>query len=202
MVADEVMAGFGRTGRWFAIDHRGVVPDLMTMAKGLTSSYLPLGAVAMRHGIAEAFESKMYYGGLTYSSHPVSLAAALATIRVYEEDDLIANAARLGARMQEHHERLAARHPSVGAHRSLGLFGILDLVRTREPWTPVTPFNGTSDEMKAIGKYLRDNGLYTMIANNSIHTNPPLCITEDELAAGFEIIDAALDIADAAVTDA
>jgi taurine--2-oxoglutarate transaminase len=202
MVADEVMAGFGRTGRWFAIDHWGVVPDLMTMAKGLTSSYLPLGAVAMRHGIAEAFESKMYYGGLTYSSHPVSLAAALATIRVYEEDDLIANAARLGARMQEHHERLAARHPSVGAHRSLGLFGILDLVRTREPWTPVTPFNGTSDEMKAIGKYLRDNGLYTMIANNSIHTNPPLCITEDELAAGFEIIDAALDIADAAVTDA
>jgi taurine--2-oxoglutarate transaminase len=202
MVADEVMAGFGRTGRWFAIDHWGVVPDLMTMAKGLTSSYLPLGAVAMRHGIAEAFESKMYYGGLTYSSHPVSLAAALATIRVYEEDDLIANAARLGARMQEHHERLAARHPSVGAHRSLGLFGILDLVRTREPWTPMTPFNGTSDEMKAIGKYLRDNGLYTMIANNSIHTNPPLCITEDELAAGFEIIDAALDIADAAVTDA
>jgi taurine--2-oxoglutarate transaminase len=202
MVADEVMAGFGRTGRWFAIDHWGVVPDLMTMAKGLTSSYLPLGAVAMRHGIAEAFESKMYYGGLTYSSHPVSLAAALATIRVYEEDDLIANAARLGARMQEHHERLAARHPSVGAHRSLGLFGILDLVRTREPWTPMTPFNGTSDEMKAIGKYLRDNGLYTMIANNSIHTNPPLCITEDELAAGFEIIDDALDIADAAVTDA
>ena len=200
MVCDEVMAGFGRTGRWFAVDHWGVTPDLMTMAKGLTSSYLPLGAVAMRRHIAEAFDQKMYYGGLTYSSHPVSLAAALATIRVYEEDDLMGNATRLGGRMREHHERLAAKHPSVGAHRNLGLFGILDLVRTRDPWTPLTPFNGTSDEMKAIGKHLRDNGLYTMIANNSIHTNPPLCINEDELAQGFEIIDAALDIADQAVT--
>jgi taurine--2-oxoglutarate transaminase len=200
MVCDEVMAGFGRTGRWFAVDHWGVTPDLMTMAKGLTSSYLPLGAVAMRRHVAEAFDQKMYYGGLTYSSHPVSLAAALATIRVYEEDDLMGNATRMGARMREHHERLAARHPSVGAYRNLGLFGILDLVRTRDPWTPLTPFNGTSDEMKAIGKHLRDNGVYTLIANNSIHTNPPLCITEDELAQGFEVIDAALDIADQAVT--
>jgi taurine--2-oxoglutarate transaminase len=201
MVADEVMAGFGRTGRWFAIDHWDTVPDLMTMAKGLTSSYLPLGAVAMRHKIAEAFEDKMFYGGLTYSSHPVSLAASLATLRVYEEDGLIENAAQMGERMREMHQRLAAEHPSVGATRNLGLFGIIDLVRSRDPWTPLTPFNGTSDEMKAIGKYFREHGLYTMIANNSVHTNPPLCITEDELAQGFEIIDAALDIADQAVTD-
>jgi taurine--2-oxoglutarate transaminase len=200
MVADEVMAGFGRTGRWFAIDHWDTVPDLMTMAKGLTSSYLPLGAVAMRHHIAQAFEDKMFYGGLTYSSHPVSLAASLATIGVYEEDGLIDNAARMGRVMRDHHQRLAAEHPSVGAVRNLGLFGILDLVRSREPWTPLTPFNGTSDEMKAIGKYLREHGVYAMIANNSIHTNPPLCITEDELAQGFEVIDAALDIADQAVT--
>jgi taurine--2-oxoglutarate transaminase len=199
MVCDEVMAGFGRTGRWFAVDHWDVTPDLMTMAKGLTSSYLPLGAVAMRHGIAEAFEDRMFFGGLTYSSHPVSLAAALATIRVYEEDGLLDNATRLGVQMRAHHERLAAKHPSVGAHRNLGLFGILDLVRARDPWTPMTPFNGTSDEMKAIGKYFREHGLYTLIANNSIHTNPPLCISEDELAGGFEIIDAALDIADQAV---
>ena len=200
MVADEVMAGFGRTGRWFAIDHWDTVPDLMTMAKGLTSSYLPLGAVAMRHTVAEAFEDKMFYGGLTYSSHPVSLAAALATIGVYEEDGLIERAARMGERMREMHARLAAEHPSVGATRNLGLFGIIDLVRSRDPWTPLTPFNGTSDEMKAIGKYLREHGLYTMIANNSIHTNPPLIISEDELAQGFEIIDSALDIADQAVT--
>jgi len=199
LVADEVMAGFGRTGRWFAVDHWDVVPDLMTMAKGLTSSYLPLGGVAMRHHIAEAFEDKMFFGGLTYSSHPVSLAAALATIRVYEEDDLIGNAARMGDVLRGHHERLAAKHPSVGAHRNLGLFGILDLVRSRDPWTPLTPFNGTSDEMKAIGKHFREHGLYAMLANNSIHTNPPLCISEDELAHGFEIIDAALDIADQAV---
>jgi taurine---2-oxoglutarate transaminase len=200
MVADEVMAGFGRTGRWFAVDHWDVVPDLMTMAKGLTSSYLPLGAVAMREHIAEGLEDKMFFGGLTYSSHPVSLAAALATIRVYEEDDLIGNAARLDGVMRGHHEALAAKHPSVGAHRSLGLFGILDLVRSRDPFTPLTPFNGTSDEMKAIGKFLRDNGVYTMLANNSIHTNPPLCITEEQLAEGFDVIDRALDIADQAVT--
>ena len=200
MVADEVMAGFGRTGRWFAVDHWDVVPDLMTMAKGLTSSYLPLGAVAMNAKVAEAMDTRMFYGGLTYSSHPVSLAAALATIGVYEEDDLIGNAARMGEVMRRHHEALAAKHPSVGAHRSIGLFGILDLVRSQNPWTPITPFNGTSDEMKAIGKFFRENGLYTMIANNSIHTNPPLCINEEQLAEGFGIIDRALDIADQAVT--
>jgi taurine---2-oxoglutarate transaminase len=199
MVCDEVMAGFGRTGRWFAVDHWDVVPDLMTMAKGLTSSYLPLGAVAMRHDIADAFETKMFYGGLTYSSHPVSLAAALATINVYEEDFLIGNARRLGPVMQAHHARLAAKHPSVGAVRNLGLFGIIDLVRERDPWTPLTPYNGTSDEMKAIAKFFRENGLYTFAPNNSIHTNPPLCITEEQLAEGFEVIDRALDIADQAV---
>jgi taurine--2-oxoglutarate transaminase len=199
LVADEVMAGFGRTGKWFAVDHWDVVPDLMTMAKGLTSSYLPLGAVAMRHHIAEKFETMMFYGGLTYSSHPVSLAASLATIKVYEEDGLIENAARLGPVMRAHHERLAARHPSVGAHRSIGLFGIIELVRSRDPYTPMTPFNGTSDEMKAVGKYLREHGLYTMITNNGISTNPPLCITEAQLDEAFGILDAALDIADEAV---
>jgi taurine--2-oxoglutarate transaminase len=199
MVADEVMAGFGRTGRWFGVDHWGVVPDLMTVAKGLTSSYLPLGAVAMRRPIAEAFETKMFYGGLTYSSHPVSLAASLATIGVYEEDGLIDHAARMGAVMRRHHEALAAKHPSVGTHRSLGLFGVIDLVRRHEPYTPMTAFNGTSDEMKSVATHLRQHGLYTMVVNNSIHTNPPLCITEEQLAEGFAIIDAALDRADEAV---
>ena len=129
MVADEVMAGFGRTGRWFAVDHWDVTPDLMTMAKGLTSSYLPLGAVAMRHEIAEKFETQMFYGGLTYSSHPVSLAAALATIARLRggRPDRQRRPPRRG------HARappaLAARHPSVGATRNLGLFGIIDLVR-------------------------------------------------------------------------
>src|SRR5439155_1148419 len=150
MVADEVMAGFGRTGRWFAIDHWDVTPDLMTMAKGLTSSYLPLGAVAMRHHVAEKFDSMMYFGGLTYSSHPVSLAAALATIEVYEDERLIENAARLGPVMRRHHEALFARHPSVGAHRNPGLFGILDLVGSRDPFVPMTPCNGPRDGVAAI----------------------------------------------------
>jgi taurine---2-oxoglutarate transaminase len=200
MVADEVMAGFGRTGRWFAIDNWDTVPDLMTMAKGLTSSYLPLGAVAMNDTIAKHFDTNFYYGGLTYSSHAVSCAAALANISVYEEDGLLENSRRLGDVMRRHHEALYARHPSVGAHRNIGLFGIIDLVRSRDPFTPVTPFNGTSDEMKAIGKFFRDNGLYTLVANNSIHTNPPLCITEEQLGEGFEIIDRALEIADRAVS--
>src|SRR5260221_3034786 len=168
----------------------------MLWARGPPSSSLPLGAVAMRHDLAKKFESMMFYGGLPYSSHPVSLPASLATIGVYEEDGLIENAARLDPVMREHHRRLTAKHPSVGATRNLGLFGIVDLVRRRDPWTPLTPFNGTSDEMKAIGKFFRDNGLYTMIANNSIHTNPTLCITDAQLADGFEIIDRALDIAD------
>ncbi len=200
MVADEVMAGFGRSGRWFAIQHWDTVPDLMTMAKGLTSSYLPLGAVAMRRHIAEKLDTMVFQGGLTYSSHPVSLAAALATIAVYEEDGLIERAAAMDPVMRSHHQRLAARHPSVGAHRNLGLFGIIDLVRSREPYMPMTEFNGTSPEMAAIGRQLRERGLYTMISANSIHTNPPLCISESELAQGFEILDGALEIADRAVT--
>ncbi|MFI5200048.1 MAG: aminotransferase class III-fold pyridoxal phosphate-dependent enzyme [Candidatus Limnocylindrales bacterium] len=199
MVADEVMAGFGRTGRWFAIDNWDTVPDLMTMAKGLTSSYLPLGAVAMRHHIAEHFETNFFYGGLTYSSHPISLAAALATISVYEEDGLIDRAARLGPVLRKHHEALRASHPSVGAIRNLGLFGVIDLARSRDPYVPMTAYNATSDEMKAVGAYLRRNHLYTMVSNNSIHTNPPLTITEEQLEEGFAIIDGALEIADQAV---
>jgi taurine--2-oxoglutarate transaminase len=199
MVADEVMAGFGRTGRWFGVDHYDVVPDLMTMAKGLTSSYLPLGAVGMRQHIADAFETRMFYGGLTYSSHPVSLAASLATIRVYEEDGLVENAARMGEIQRNWHRRLYDKHPSVGATRGIGLFGVLEIVRSREPFTPMAGYNGTSDEMKAIGKFFRENGLYTFVANHMIHTNPPLCIDEAQLTEGFEIIDRALEISDQAV---
>ncbi len=129
LIADEVMAGFGRTGRWFAVDHWGVVPDLLTMAKGLTSSYLPLGAVAISPRIAEYFDDRVYYGGLTYSAHPVSCAAAIAAVNVLRDDDLVGNAARLGPVMGEHLARLQANHPSVGDVRNLGLFGILQLVR-------------------------------------------------------------------------
>ncbi len=199
LIADEVMAGFGRTGRWFAIDHWDVVPDLITMAKGLTASYVPLGAVGMRRSIADVFADRPFYGGLTYNSHPVGCAGALATIAVYEEDGLIERAARMGETLRAHHEELYRKHPSLGAGRSIGMFGILELVRDRSTYEPLAPFNGASDETKAVGRFLRDHGLYTFVRWNTIMTNPPLTITEDQLAEGFAIIDQALDIADQGV---
>jgi taurine---2-oxoglutarate transaminase len=199
MITDEVMAGFGRTGRWFAVDHWGVVPDLLTMAKGLTSSYLPLGAVAMSPAIAEFFNDRVYYGGLTYSSHPVSCAAAIAAVGVLRDDDLVGNAARLGPVMRELGQGLLERHPSVGTVRNIGLFGVVELVRSRETMEPMAPFNGSSPEMAALDARLRDDGLYTMQHWNQFFTNPPLCITEEQLREGFAIIDRALEVTDAAV---
>ena len=199
MIADEVMSGFGRTGRWFAVDHWGVVPDVMTMAKGLTSAYVQLGAVGMRRPIAEHFREKVFAGGLTYNSHTLACAAALATLDVYEQDDLIARAAAMGERMGAKLADLAARHPSVGAVRSIGLFGIVELVRNRETMEPMAPFNGTSPEMKALGAFFREHGLYTFVRWNTFFTNPPLTITEQELDEGFAIIDRALEEADKAV---
>ena len=199
MIADEVMAGFGRTGKWFAVEHYDVVPDLITMAKGLTSAYVQLGALGMRRKYAEHFDTNVFYGGLTYNSHPLACATALATIEVYEEEGLIERAVRMGERMRVHHEQLAARHPSVGATRSIGLFGIVELVRNRSTMEPLAPFNGTSDEMAALGKRFREDGLYTFVRWNTFFTNPPLTITDEEMAEGFAIIDRALEITDAAV---
>ena len=199
LIANEVMSGFGRTGEWFAVNHWGVVPDIMTMAKGLTSSYIPLGAVGLSPRVYTYFDEHVFYGGLTYNSHPLALAAALATIRVYEEDGLIEHAAKMGEVMARHHQELFDKHPSVGLVRNIGLFGIVELVRSRETMEPLAPFNGASDEMKAVAKHLDERGLFTMIRFNGIMTNPPLAITEDQLAEGFGIIDEALDIADRAV---
>jgi len=199
LIADEVMAGFGRTGKWFAVDHWGVVPDLITMAKGLTSAYVQLGAVGMRREIADSFKDRVFYGGLTYNSHPLACATALAAIEVLEDEGLIERAARMGERLKVHHEQLAAKHPSVGATRSIGLFGVVELIRNRQTMEPMAPFNGTSDEMVALGKRFREDGLYTFTRWNYFHTNPPLTISEEELADGFAIIDRALEITDAAV---
>jgi taurine--2-oxoglutarate transaminase len=199
MICDEVMAGFGRTGRWFAVDHWGVVPDLMTMAKGLTSSYLPLGAVAMSPKIADYFNETVYYGGLTYSSHPISCAAAIAAVSVLRDEDMVGNAARLDPILKELLGGLQARHPSVGTVRSIGLFGVLELVRSRETMEPMAPFNGSSPEMAALDAQLRADGLYTMLHWNQVFTNPPLCITEEQLREGFAIIDRALDATDPAI---
>jgi taurine---2-oxoglutarate transaminase len=199
MIADEIMAGFGRTGRWFAVDHWDVVPDLMTVAKGLTSSYLPLGAVAMSPQIADYFDQQVYFGGLTYSSHPVSCAAAIAAVNVLRDDDLVGNAARLDPVMRELLAGLQERHPSVGAARNIGLFGVVELIRDRTTREPISAFNTTAPEMAALDARLRTDGLYTMTHWNAFFTNPPLCITEDQLREGFAIIDGALEVTDAAV---
>ncbi len=178
LIADEVMAGFGRTGEWFSVNHWNVEPDLISMAKGLTSAYVQLGAVGMRRHIADHFEKNVFYGGLTYNSHPLACAAALATIAV----------------------ELESRHPSVGATRNIGLFGIVELVRNSETREPMAPFNGTSPEMQALGKFFRQEGLYTLVRWNTFFTNPPLCITEAELLEAFTIIDKGLEITDRAVS--
>jgi taurine--2-oxoglutarate transaminase len=198
LIADEVMSGFGRTGKWFAVEHWNVVPDIITMAKGLTSSYVPLGAVALRRRIADAFDDEPFFGGLTYHSHPVGCAAALAVIDVYEQDGLIERSARMGEVMRQHHEYLMDKHPSVGAHRNIGLFGILELVIDRDTYAPLAPYNGTSAEMQAMQQYMRQRGLFALTRWNTIHTNPPLIISEAEMAHAFEIIDGALYLADEA----
>jgi taurine--2-oxoglutarate transaminase len=199
MICDEVMSGFGRTGAWFAIDHWNVVPDIITMAKGLTSAYVQLGAVGMRQKIADHFQNTAFPSGLTYNSHPLACAAALATIAVIEEDALVERARLTGRLMADILTDLAARHPSVGAVRSIGLFGIIELVKNRQTMEPMAPFNGTSPEMAALSKFFRDEGLYTIVRWNYFFTNPPLSITEDELREGFSIISRALAITDKAV---
>jgi taurine--2-oxoglutarate transaminase len=199
LIADEVMTGFGRTGEWFAVDHWKVVPDILTMAKGLTSAYVPLGAVGLRRTIADKFKETPFPSGLTYSAHPVACAAALATIAVYEQDRLIENARRAGQVMAQLLSSLADRHSSVGAVRSIGLFGVVELTRNRVTREPLAPFNGTSPEMIALGKTFRNEGLFTFVRWNYFFTNPPLCITEAQLGEAFAIIDRALETTDQAV---
>jgi len=199
LIADEVMSGFGRTGRWFSVDHWNVVPDIITMAKGLTSAMVPLGAVGLRPSVAAAFRDRAFPGGLTYNSHPLGCAAALATIAVYEDEDLIAGAARMGDVLRARAAEIAARHPSVGTTRSIGLFGIFELVRHQATFEPLAPYNGTSTEMTALARFFREHGLYTFVRWNTFFTNPPLVISEAELDEGLSIIDRGLEITDRAV---
>jgi taurine--2-oxoglutarate transaminase len=199
LVCDEVMCGLGRTGNWFAVDQWKVVPDMITMAKGLTSAYLPLGAVAMSQRIAAHFDKNVFYGGLTYNAHPMSLAAAEACLQVMIDDDMIGHTARMGRVLSELHQQMKRKHPSVGDVRSIGLFGVLELVRNRAAKEPMAPFNGTSPEMQKLGAFLRQEGMYVFINWNNLFTNPPLCITEEQLRESFAIIDRALEITDSAV---
>ena len=199
LVCDEVMAGWGRTGKLFAFEHGGIVPDIVCMAKGLTSSYVPLGAVAMKDEIARHFDENVFWGGLTYNAHPFACAVAIAAIDVLLDEGLVDNAARLEPVMRGHMEALAAKHPSVRSHRNIGLFGMVDLQRDTAG-TPMAPYNGSHPAMGAFNAYLRDNGLFTFVRWGSFMCNPPLCITEDELAESFAIIDKGLEITDKVVT--
>ena len=180
-------------GEWFAVDNWNVVPDMLTMAKGLTTSYLPLGCVAMSGKIADHFRQNVYYGGLTYNAHPMSIAAAIATIEAMEEDDVVGNSKRLGKVMAQLHDDLKAEHTSVGDVRSIGLFGVLELVKNRATKEPMP-----AAEMAKLSAYLKEHGLYHFASGHLLFTNPPLIITEEQLKEAFDIINQALEITDQA----
>jgi taurine--2-oxoglutarate transaminase len=200
LIADEVMSGFGRTGRWFAVDHWNVVPDLMTMAKGLTSAYAPLGAIAMKPEIAAAYNDVTYQGGLTYTAHPISLAAAIANIQVLQDDHLIEYSHQMGFMLHRLLNDLGEQHPSVGEVRSIGLFGVIELVRDRITKEPLAPWNSSSPEMVALRKSLLEKGLFLSSHWHTLLIIPPLIITEEQLEEGFAILDDALSTTDKSIS--
>jgi taurine--2-oxoglutarate transaminase len=199
LICDEVMTGFGRTGQWFGVDHWSVVPDMMTLAKGLTSAYLPLGAVAMNGRVAGHFAKNVYSGGLTYSAHPICLAAALANLQVLQAEDLVGNAARMGDVLAHLLSEMQAEHLCVGDVRSLGLLGCIELVKDRRTKEPFGHYAGTDATMAKLAGFLRNRGVYTYIWRNLLHTNPPLCVTEAQLREVFAIVSEGLALLDSLV---
>jgi taurine---2-oxoglutarate transaminase len=199
-IADEVMVGFGRVGEWFAVNHFGVVPDLITFAKGVNSGYVPLGGVVISQRIAAHFDTVSFQGGLTYSGHPLACAAGVATFDVFERDGILERVRDLGSRVVEPRLRqIAAAHPSVGDVRGLGLFWAIELVRDRDTREPLVPFNASGADaapMAAVAVACKQAGLWPFLHFNRLHVAPPLVITEDELVRGLDIIDAALSVAD------
>lgn len=199
LIDDEVMSGFGRTGKMFAVEHHGVAPDLMCMAKGLTSGYLPLGGLMVRDDIAAHFDDHYLPLGLTYSGHPVSLAAALATLEVYESEGLVDRAAQSGAYIEARMEDLKMKHPSIGDFRNTGLLGCVELVKNRATKEPVTPWNAEPQDMEATGRMaakIRELGMFTFVRWNWIFIAPPLTISQAEIDEGLDIVSQAISIAD------
>lgn len=197
LICDEVMCGWGRTGKLFAFEHYDVVPDIVCMAKGLTSSYIPLGAMGVSDRIAAHFQDNVFWGGLTYNAHALSLATAEAVIDVLIGEGMVENAVKMGAVMRSEMDRLQAKHPSVREGRQLGLFGMIDIQKNSQG-EPIAPYNGTHPAMGKLGNFFRDEGLFTFIRWGSFMCNPPLCITEDQLLEAFEIVDRGLEITDEA----
>ncbi|MCC2546606.1 aminotransferase class III-fold pyridoxal phosphate-dependent enzyme [Hymenobacter sp. BT175] len=199
LVADEVMSGFGRTGKWFGSDHHGVKVDLMCMAKGITAGYLPLGAVMVDEQIARFFDDKAMPLGLTYSAHPVSCAAAVAVLDIYEEENLLENTVEMGKHLDQRMAELIAKHPSIGDWRNTGLFGCIELVKNRATKEPMAPWNATPDQMgimNQVAAKIKELGMYTFVRWNYIFIAPPLTITRDELDEGLAIISEAIRVAD------
>ena len=199
LICDEVMSGFGRTGKWFGIDNHGVVPDIMTMAKGLTSAYIPMGGVMVKDEIAHAFDDKPLPLGLTYSAHAVSCAAANAVLDIYTEENLIENAANMGKYIEAEVEKLKAKHPSIGDFRNTGLLGCIELVKNKKTKEPMAPFNAKPDEMTVMNKVaakIKELGMYTFVRWGFIFIAPPLCITKEQIDEGLAIISEAIAIAD------
>jgi taurine---2-oxoglutarate transaminase len=199
LICDEVMAGFGRTGKWFGVDNWNVVPDILTLAKGINSGYVPLGVMVVREPIAGWVRDKYFAGGLTYSGHPLACASAIASIEAFREEGIVENSAEMGGVFAEQLSGLRERHPSVGDVRGLGCFWGIELVKGRETREPLVPFNATGEAFAPVSRLAKaalDRGLYLMTHWNVVMVCPPLTITRDELEEGVSILDEALAIAD------
>ncbi len=199
LIDDEVMSGFGRTGKMFGIDHHNVVPDIMCLAKGLTSGYLPLGGTVVSDKIANYFNDIPMAIGLTYSAHPTLCAAALENLKIIEEENLVERAAIMGKYLEDEMEKLKEIHPSIGDFRNTGLLGCIELVKNRETKEPVTPWNASPAEMEVTNKMaakIREMGMFTFVRWNWIFIAPPLNISKEEVDEGLKIISEAIAIAD------
>jgi taurine--2-oxoglutarate transaminase len=199
-ILDEVMAGFGRTGKWFAAEHWDVTPDLLTFAKGVNSGYVPLGGVAISEAIAETFATRPYPGGLTYSGHPLACAAAVATINAMEEEGVVEHAAHLGADViGPGLAEIAERHPSVGEVRGLGAFWAVELVRDKETREPLVPYNASGADNAPMAEFAaacKASGLWPFVNMNRTHVVPPCTATESEVKEGLALLAEALTVAD------
>jgi taurine---2-oxoglutarate transaminase len=199
LILDEVMAGWGRTGRWFACEHWDVVPDIITTAKGINSGYVPLGAMTVRQHVYDAIRDRFFAGGLTYSGHPLACAVGVASVEAFREEGVVENSEAMGSHLAEALPELALRHPSIGEVRGLGLFWGLELVRNRDTREPLVPFNAggeAAEPMVRITKACLERGLYPFVHWNVLAVTPPLTITREELDEGLEILDDVLAIAD------
>jgi taurine---2-oxoglutarate transaminase len=202
MIDDEVMSGFGRTGKWLATQHYGIRPDIVSCAKGLTSGYLPLGAVVVSEAIADYFETHMLWGGLTYSGHPVCCAAAVANLNLYEEEHIFANVEKHGRYLASRLEMMKQKFRCLGDVRYKGLFSVLELVKDKGTREPLAPFNGSSPEMSKLAVYLKSKHLYAFSRFNMLWVCPPLIINQEELAHGLDIIEEGLALVDGALDTA